>query len=328
MKFTTLTLFLFLSQSTLVWGSWSQPYIPPDEPEFPEYVAPEAPLSSKDSGIDRSRSWVVKNLDTLSTGIDNAFVGMFFNDDALDYDSPGSRGRISLESRFEEGEQVAYKFGVNVNLELPNTNRRLNLLLQSEDDDIGNQDPIDSVNNTNYSSALRFIIRESLQWRTTADTGIRWGVPPDPFARLRARRNIYFDTWNARVSQELNYYSSEGYGAQSDVRFDYPVGFYRLVRVGLNAEYLLNNDYVDLKYGMGLYEKLSPKTAVALIFGANANTEDALNMISYDTGVRLRRKVYREWMFLNLYPQMVWREEDNWAMTPVFTIQLQAEFNH
>ena len=189
-----------------------------DEPSLIPYgtVWPEAPEATEnvqtevtDDMAERSRRWLVDHLDNLSGGIDSFFVDRFFNDDVTDIQGQGSHAKFSFFTRRELGDPVDYKFGVSLNIELPHTNDRLNLLLESEDEDVRESQVLESPDNVTYSSALRFIIQQTERWSSSVDAGIRWGIPPDPFVRFRAKRPVYFDYWNFTFRQELNYYTTD-----------------------------------------------------------------------------------------------------------------------
>ena len=91
----------------------------------------------------------------------------FFGDDLIDDDIQGSRAKIRMSTRQVSGDTLEYKFGVSVKLDLPHTNDRLKLLIESEEEeDAVQQNFLESVDNTNYSTALRFLINERAAWRT------------------------------------------------------------------------------------------------------------------------------------------------------------------
>jgi len=306
-----------------------------DEPSLvpPGVVWPDTPPASEElqtqvtnDMAERSRRWLVKHLDTLSGGIDSFFVDRFFNDDVTDIEGQGSRARFSFFTRRELGDPVDYKFGVSMNIELPHTNERLNLLLQSEDEDVRESQLLESPENVTYSAALRFIIQNTERWSSSVDAGIRWALPPDPFVRLRVRRPVYFDYWNLNMRQEFNYYTSEGYGSVTELTFDRPIDTQRLFRLDSEAEYLLNNDYFTLMYGAGLYHEINSIYAYAVLAKATGDSEFGPTFDEYEFGVRLRRRVYREWMFAEIYPQYIWTRENDWQSTPVLMFRLQAEF--
>lgn len=305
----------------------AEPQIPQPRYGWPQYVTADNITDIKEAPEgEEPRGWLLRRLDHLSGGIDSFFVDRFFNEDVTDIAGGGSQARFSFFTRREFGYPVDYKFGVSLKVELPHTNNRLNLLLKSEDEDVREGDLLESPENATYSSALRFIIRESELWSASIDAGVRWGLPPDPFWRAKARRPFYFDHWNFRITQEINYYTQNGYGSITDLRFDRPFTTRRLLRLETRSEYLLNNDYFNITYGGGVYHEINHLYAYAVLGRATGDNQYGATFDQYEVGVRVRRRVFRDWMFAELHPQYNWTRENRWKPTPVLMFRLQAEF--
>jgi len=278
--------------------------------------------------IERSRYWLAGHLDNLSAGLDSFFVDRFFSEDILEDDVKGSRAKVSFYTRRELGDPVDYKFGLSVRLVFPNTNKRLNLLLESEDEDKREADPFESVENNNYSAALRFILNESEKWRADFDTGVRWALPPDPFSRLRARRFFSFYGWNNRATQTVYYYTTRGWGEKTSVQFNRSLSMHKVLRWNLASEYLLNNDYFSLNYDLGLYHELSPKAALGYVAGASGDTQTSPSFYNYFASVRYRRLIYKDWVFAEVAPSLVWENDNDYQTTPVIMFRIESVISH
>src|SRR5690554_4156303 len=113
------------------------------------------PLEADDDGmtfserVEFSRQWVTDRINNFSEDVDVFFVQSFFNTEVFDDDIDGSRGVISLDTRREIGGDYIYKLSAKLKLELPNTEKRLKLLISSEDDSEYeiNKQPIQSIQN-------------------------------------------------------------------------------------------------------------------------------------------------------------------------------------
>tara|TARA_B100001245_G_scaffold124329_1_gene91647 strand:+ start:15333 stop:16496 length:1164 start_codon:yes stop_codon:yes gene_type:complete len=275
---------------------------------------------------DRSRLWVVHRLDTLSGSLDTFFMNMLFDEQLVDQDIRGNTARISASSYRVRHELTEYKLGLGVNIVLPNTNERLNLLISSQGEDEGNEpDIIRSAERANYVAALRFIIRESRRWKIDADAGVNWALIPDPYTRIRARRPLEYGFMRFRFTQELNYYTKEGYGEKTDLRFDFLVSEQKLLRFETGASYLLNDEYFKLRYGAGLFNQVSRKFAYVVQAGATGSTEYGTTFDRYVAGIRFRRQIYKDWMFFEVHPQMIWADEYDWNHRPALLLKLEAE---
>ncbi|MBM95042.1 MAG: hypothetical protein CMI09_04245 [Oceanospirillaceae bacterium] len=274
--------------------------------------------------VERSRYWLAGYLDELSAGLDSFFVDSFFSENIIEDDIEGSRAKLSFYTRRELGDPVDYKFGLSVRLVFPNTNERLNLLLESEDEEAREADPLESVENNNYSAALRFIIQESDRWKTNLDSGVRWGIPPDPFSRLRARRFFGFWDWEAKATQTLYYYTSKGWGERTSLQLNRSLNTEKLLRLNGAAEYLLNDEYFKLNYDLGVYHELSHRAAMGYVAGASGDTQSSATFYDYFASVRYRRLIYKDWVFAEVAPALVWESNKDYETTPVIMFRIES----
>ncbi len=274
--------------------------------------------------IERSRYWLAGYLDHVSAGLDSFFVDRFFSEDIIEDDIGGSRAKLSFYTRRELGDPVDYKFGLSVRLVLPHTNKRLKLLLVSEDEDARESDPLESVENNEYSAALRFIIQESENWKTNLDAGIRWGVPPDPFSRIRARRYLSLYDWETRITQTLYYFSIKGWGERTSMQLNHGLGNDSLFRINTGAEYVLNDRYFSLAYDVGIYHELNPKAAIGYIAGATGDTEFQTGFYNYFVSIRYRRQIYKDWVFAEVSPELIWESDNGYDTTPVIMFRIET----
>lgn len=274
--------------------------------------------------VDRSRYLLAGYLDQLSGRIDTFFIDTFFSEDILNDDVQGSRAKVSWYTRRKLGDPVDYKLGISLKLVFPNTNEHLNLLFQSEGEESQESNPLENAQNNNYSAALRYIIQESDRWKTNIDTGVLWAVPPDPFARFRARRYAYLDDWKFKATQTMYYFASKGWGEDSSVQMDLPLNVEKLLRLDARAGYLLNNDYFKLNYSAGLYHELSNKAVLGYIAGASGNTEKGATFNGYSLSVRYRRQIYKDWIFAEVSPELNWDSDKEYRTTPVIMFRLES----
>ncbi|MBL36701.1 MAG: hypothetical protein CMI10_17590 [Oceanospirillaceae bacterium] len=297
----------------------------PAAEELTDAAAADSKEIKREAIADRSRDWLAGYLNDLSGGIDSFFVDTFFSEDVANDDVLGSRAQISLYTRREIGEPVDYRFGLSVKVVLPNTNERFNLLFESQDDeDAREADPLESVENTEYTTALRYILNETDKWKTNLDAGVRWGVPPDPFVRFRARRYAYLSEWELRATQSVFYYTQDGAGESSQLRADYPINVEKLFRINMDAEYMEQDDFFSLGYSAALYHELSPTRGMAYVAGATGSTEFGATFDSYFAGLRYRQLVYSDWVFAEVNPEFIWTSDGEYETTPVIMLRLEG----
>jgi hypothetical protein len=281
---------------------------------------------TKISFIEYSHDWLKEYIDSLSYNVDGFFIDTFFGDDVIDDDVSGSRAKLSFFTRRVIGQPVDYKYGISIKLVLPNTNERFNLLLQSNEEEEGEREnnPINSVENVEYSTALRYVFQETERWKVNLDTGVRWGLPPDPFSRLRLRRFAYFNDFRVKATQTLFWSANGGVGEKTSVELNQPLNIDRLIRYSGSAQYLLNDDYFKLKYGIELFHELNAKEVLAYYYRAGGDTISNTTFNNYGIGIRYRRKIYQDWVFAEVNPELETQYENEYDITPVIMFRFEA----
>lgn len=276
--------------------------------------------------IENSHDWLKDYIDSLSYNVDGFFIDTFFGDDIIDDDVSGSRAKISFFTRRVIGQPVDYNYGISLKLVLPNTNERFNLLFQTteEDEEERESNAINTVENAEYSTALRYVFQETERWKVNFDTGIRWGLPPDPFTRLRFRRYAYFDDFRVKATQTIFWSGNEGIGEKSSVELNQPLNIDRLIRYSGGAKYLVNDDYFDLNYGVALFHELNVKEVLAYYYRAAGDTVDSATFNKYGIGVRYRRKIYQNWVFAEVNPELEAQSDNEYDITPIIMFRFEA----
>lgn len=276
--------------------------------------------------IDRSKDWLVDRIDDFSEDLDVFFVQTFFNSEVFEDDIGGSRAVIAFDTRREFGGDVDYKLSGRLKLELPNTNKRMKLLVASEDDseyDI-NKKPIQNIQNATYSTAVRYLIKERSAWKTDLDIGLRGGLPFNPYTRVRARR--YGDSfgWQHRFTQNLYYLHIEGWGEATQLRLDKNILKDHLLIFNIEADYLLKNNYFDLETDVTVYRKFNEHSVLAYQVGAQGNTDRGSVVNSYFTGVKFRNRIYKDWIYASINPQIEWNKNREYRRMWVLMFNFEA----
>lgn len=276
--------------------------------------------------IEYSHDWLKDYIDNVSYNVDGFFIDTFFSDNIIEDDVNGSRAKLSFFTRREIGKPVDYQYGVSVKLVLPNTDEHLNLLLESSesDEDERESNPINTVDNVEYSTALRYIVEESERWKINFDTGVRWGLPTDPFSRLRFRRFAYFDDFRVKTTQKFFWSGTKGFGEETKIELNQPLNIDRIIRYSAGAEYLLNDGFFSLNYGLTLYHELNASEILAYYFRAGGNSIEGPTFDSYGVGIRYRRKVYQDWMFVEVNPELKTQSETEYDITPIIMFRFEA----
>lgn len=300
--------------------------VPPEQMHPASQVEEEVPVSEK---VERSRQWVVDRIDGLSEGLDVFFVQNFFNESVIEDDIGESRAVIAFNTRREFGGEVDYKFTGRLKLELPNTNRRLKLIVASEDDSEYSieKQPIQNLENATYTTAIRVILNERSAWDTDIDFGMRGGFPLNPYSRVRARRYDQIFSWKNRFTQTFYYTNLEGWGETTELRFDKSLTSKHLLVFNTEADYLLQDNFFEVSSDINLYHKINEATLLSYQMGALGDTDKGSVVSSYYAGIKYRKLIYKDWVYAGVNPQIEWDKDRDYKRMWVLMFSFEAVFS-
>lgn len=321
--FLLLSVFLVKSH-----GAPHQAHVIDNEPSVPDssYVVTDEHSHVGDytsfEFLDWTQSVATDYVENLNDGVDSFFMGAFFDDELVEDESSGSNGRLYFVSRREDGVDPDYQVGLNLRLVLPNTRDRFKLLLETDEDedDIKESNVINTAENVTYSTAIRVEVDRGKHWKTSFDNGIRWSGEPVFFSRVRARRQDYFEFWKTRVLQTVSWRTDEEWGANFDAYALHPIDIEHYFRIDFNADYLLNDDFANLETSFSVFHEIDYRSALLLELALLGDTENYSKLSNTVLSLSYRRKVFSDYFFVELVPEMGWPRENSYQATPAFTM--------
>jgi len=302
---------------------------PPAPDEFYDFPSFEENEETRFEMLDWSRDRLADYIEGINDGLDTFFAETLFGDDVIDDESSGSNGRVFFTSRRVLGEKsVDYQSGVNIKLALPNTNDRLKLLVETEEDDDESKesDVLGTTKNVTYATALRVQLSRNERWKVTWDNGVSWQGEPVPFSRIRARRIQYFELWHTRFFQSLYYRTNEGWGEKASYVAIRPIDLTKHFNFTLNASYKLNDDFIKLTNSYSVFHELDSRSVIVYRFSINGDSEGTEKFTSYTLSTGYRQEIYGGFVFMDLVPEVSWPYGRNFEPTPGITFNLEMIF--
>jgi hypothetical protein len=147
----------------------------------------------------------------------------------------------------------------------------------------------------------------------------------NPFARVRLEYPIYMGRWSFLAAQKVIYSLKHKFEEQSDLYLDNRVGSYSLVR--LFASRSTTQDSNGMYYSSGIQYFYNPQhnRGLSLSLYANGNTKygdyelntrtnlstytNKNQFYSYILAPSWRENIYKDWLFFQITPSVVWHEE-------------------
>lgn len=293
--------------------------------------------------------WVDERLDpfhqSVSQWVENTSrrIDSFFGTtDALSVETD-SYLRIGQAWRWREGDAFDQDLGASFRLDLPTTERRLRLVIESDPEEtrgtLAEQESTLADERPDRGGRLRIGINrlgdrdKALQWNTQVGAGIRARLPPDPYARVISQRlwTLRDGPWQLESDNRLSWFNKDGYSARTRWDLGRLLDERRHLRFLTNVQWREEVDTLEFSEAVELNRRLDRRRALrytAAVLGESSShprVEDAFLQLRY------RRDVHRGILFLDMAPALHFPREaghdPRWAMTLRLEMYFRREFD-
>jgi hypothetical protein len=292
----------------------------------------DQPVVEPSAFLDQPHGKMTKLIEDLMSRTDALFAG------DRGYDAPtGSYVALGTRAilRREEDDGNDLQAVTRVRLNLPRTQERLKLLVER---DVENLTKPAAQRETEVAAgvaerddnpyvALRAVAAERLNVGLTADVGVRVrSVEPDPFVRLRAERVFAWSGWTIPLSETLLWRRSEELSAATELVFLYPLSQRVALSLISNATWRRPLQGFELGQTAAVFWRASERSVAGTELVVIGHTEPQSELTAYSAALRYRRLIYRDWLVLELRPQLTYPRDKDFRAVPSFTLQLEAWF--
>ena len=284
------------------------------EPENPPFF----------SFLDEHQQLISSRLQQYVLGIDN-----FFTDSTSIEKRTGSYLRIQLGVLWPEREGLEFDGGISLRLRLPKTQEKMKLVIASDpDEQKSSLERETGVTSSTDSGGLYTGIEKDLgddrKWRIRPSIGIKIRSPLDWYARVKGNREILFDKWNLGIYQNFYWFDSSGFGSETTMRWDRAFSDKFLFRSESFVRYTDLNDYFDMSQTFSIIHTLSMKRAITYKVGVFGQSEQpAFHATDYLINALYRSNIHKDYLFLDIQPQILFEKENNFDSRLEFLIRLE-----
>jgi hypothetical protein len=270
--------------------------------------------------------------DSLSVRVERTAkrADAFFADDRYYADTTDTYARLSLETTFENDESAKSEARLRVRVDLPGTEERLRVFLEGGETDVGEGTESGSIpealDDNEYNLGLEAQLPSADGWDIRPGVGMKVSGGPDPFVRIRATRYMPLGRWLSRFAAGAAEFVDDGTEVQARLDFDRKLSPDLLFRSASRARWLDRKDRYDFVQSLTLFQRLNSRSAMGYDVGFRANDDPDWDVSAYFTQVRFRHRAYRKWLFLEVAPQIVFREEDDYDPSYRLAIRADAVF--
>jgi hypothetical protein len=301
----------------------------PSDPPATEIPAPLIPTPSLDV-MDAPRDYLSEQFTGLIGKIDR-----FFGDDRHYQESNKSVLQLDLTRVTGYNGDGLYVLSGRAKLDLPNTEKRLHLTVESDADQNPSGDQSRSQPNVtkrttaqSVAAALRFERMYAERWHFSTDAGIQFqGTATTPFTRARGSVIGSIGDWNTKTSETVFWFNTIGVGETTRFDLERFLSEPMLMRISSNATWLHDRQNFDLRQDFSLFHTWDERTALlyqASVLGISTpqtHATDYILLVSY------RYRLHRDWLFFELDPQLHFPIDKQFHTSPALMMRLEMLFD-
>lgn len=256
-------------------------------------------------------------------------VDRFFADDRVLEDTKETTVRAGIGVEWDEAEGAALKTRFNARLALPRIEQRLQLVADNfteTDEPLKSAQVRNSLRESSPDAGIRYIVKDEGPIRFSGDAGLRLGNHPQVFGKLRARLVVPFDPWEMRLTQTAQWYSRDGFGETSEMRWS------RLLRQDWIFRSSSRLSWREDRDGVTPAQSLTWQRAVGNSWGHRISldaewpevpsTTEASYVISYG----FRRLMHRDWLFMEVIPGVDFAQTRDYEPNPRLAVIFEILF--
>ncbi|MFH0934617.1 MAG: hypothetical protein V1879_05375, partial [Pseudomonadota bacterium] len=280
----------------------------PAKPAPPPPPPPEEPLGAIIGVADAPRDYLSEKFVGLVSKVDR-----FFGDDRNFQESNDSVLQIDIDRLYGYGSVDKVVLSGRAKIRLPNTEKKLHFLIESDPDTNTNADTKRSTASgstgrttpTSYAAGVRYEKVEEERWHYSSDLGLQFrGLNTRPFVRGRVSYTQPVDEWRLKASETLFWFYTTGPGETTQLGMDRTLSDTLQFRSSSIATWLHDTQNLDLQQSFTYYHTLNKRTALIYQASAFAVTQPEQQVTDTVLLLGYRYRLHRKWMFFEVSPQL------------------------
>jgi hypothetical protein len=288
---------------------------------------------SEDDMTETMLHWVNMFHEEISKGIltISERFDKFFGDERIEEERQDSQIHVATRITWAEESDPSMTFPINVDLAFPRLKDRvmivLDTLLERDNDDKEPAEEGEESGDNDVQVKVRYKGLEKDQRWLSLDSGVKiYSDKLVPFGEIRARRMIDYDPWAMRLTQFVLWVEDDGFAETSRLDFERRFGENRFFRT--TSAISCDEQTSGLQFTQSLYfrQRISYIRALGLEVSAQGVTSPSIVIDQYSVKLTYRRRIYRNWAYFALEPQLRFLHEDHYQVAPLTSFTLEIRF--
>lgn len=257
----------------------------------------------------------------------------FFNDDRATSEQNRTRLRVGLSMGYSKNNAFDIQPDLSGRIDLPHFSKKLNLVISASSDEgfDTNQNPISAtprhqgLDNRDITTALQYFFQQRKKYNISTFFGASFHYL---YTGLRYRHLQEFGSWQGRLIDKLQYFTDDG--LENIISYDFERYFSHrwLFRTTASADWYERRDGLPHSLTFQFYQIISQEKALLYEMGNYFTTKDSYKMTDLQLRLRYRQRFLRDWLVLELAPQLSFPEDHGREANPGITLRLEAEIGN
>jgi len=257
----------------------------------------------------------------------------FFSDERAISEENRTRIKLEMSLGYSRNDDFEVKPRLSGRIDLPHLNRKLNLLLFASDDRefLVEQKPLPSLprqqggGERQAAAALQYFFKEEDIYNISSTFG---GSYDYLYAGFRFRYSRDIGSWRGRCINRLRYFTDDGLVDNLSYDLERQLAEKWLFRTTAAAEWLEDRDGLAHSLVFRLFQIINGEKALLYEVGSYLDTEESYAMTDLQVHLRYRQRFLRDWLILEIAPQITFPQEYDRQPNPGFIMKLEAEFGN
>lgn len=284
-----------------------------------------SPASEQEGVLDTAQEQASEQITTAAAWLDN-----FFDSERYLSEENRTRAKLKLSLGYSKNDNFEDKVRVDWKISLPKLSKRLNIIISADNEEefkVGD-DPItilDQDKMERLTAAIEYFLKTGEKLNISSTFGGSYNYF---YGGVRFRYFHDFGFWQGRVVDRLRYFTDDGWENRLSYDLERFLSDQWFFRTTAAAKWLENREGFLYSYTCQTYLLLSEEKA--LIYETNTFFETKPNHIMSDLQFRLRyrHRFYRDWLVLEVAPQLTFPEDHNRDPSPGIIIQFEADLGY
>ena len=280
--------------------------------------------------LDTSREYLSGKIIDFAGTVDS-----FFGDDRNYQESNESVLQLDLVRLAGYGGNSRFALTGRAKLHLPTAEKKLHLLLESDPENNVTTQPAQGqpvLSNqvtapTSYATALRYENQEDGIWHFSTDAGVKVHTPLQPYARARGSYSVPLDLWRMKLAETLFWFKTIGAGESTQLDLERMLSEPVLFRSTTSATWLKDTQNFGMRQDLTIFHTLGERAALQYQASAVALSNPQFEVTEYVVSALYRYRLHRNWMFLELSPQLHFPKIEAYHTRTAIGLRLEMLFD-